>query len=683
LKPSLLPGGFFVACIANPIYEIPFSIASVNESQFMKNLLLYFFAFCLISGCKAQPPKDCEYKGAGADYISRIGCIADFNYIKGRPLTEKFGHAESIKIVYSIESKKIYFANSSRFPFHYEFCTAVLGDKDDLRLFNSKNYKTNPDRAYILCNVNYYSHLDVYALELMPEDDTEAGVLYDLFKKISALTYFSSRIKLLVSTPEMEKKFAAIPSLPLIQSDDIYKGRQFVSLNKGGAFGYLKKVDIKDFEKYSFDKHDIVILNGLPNQLPVVSGVLTVPFQTPLCHISLLCQNRGTPNATYRKAWTDAVIMKLENKLVYYEVSADTFLIRTAGTEEAGAFWKKAEDRKPIQLSVDTSKRQLMNMQDLGFKNVSLVGGKAANFAELTKIRVDKKPLPIPEGAFAIPFYFYYQHLQSNNIIASLDSILNNPVVLNDAKTLDSKLKQIRATIKDAPLNKEFLNAVIKRMQSNGDEFVNYRFRSSTNAEDVKGFNGAGLYDSKTGSLTDPAKPVEKAIKAVWASLWDERAFAERQYFKIDPHSVAMGILVHRAFGEELSNGVAITKHLYRENYPAYTINVQVGEISVVTPPDSVTCDEAIIGLGEVTGSQDVEVEYIGRSNLSKDKAVLTNEQIALLARYLTAIKEHFFYKAEKGIPKGITDFWNYGLDVEFKIDAHTGHLYIKQARSL
>jgi pyruvate, water dikinase len=649
----------------------------------MRLVLICSFAFCLLAGCKAQPQPDCEYKGGGADYISRVGCIADFNYIKGRPLTEKFGHAESIKIVYNIGSKKIYFTNSSRFPFHYEFCVNVLGDKDDLSLFNSINYKANTRREYILANLNYYSHLDVYALELMPEDDTKADDIYNLYKRIAALTYFPGKIKLLVSSPEMGKKFGTIPSLPLVFSDDIYKGRQYVSLNKGGTFGYLRKVDIKGFDKYKFDKHDIVILNGLPNQLPVVSGVLTVPFQTPLCHISLLCQNRGTPNATYRNAWNNDDILKLENKLIYYEVTADTFLIRSASVKEAEVFWVKIENRKPIQLSVDTSQRQLLNMENLSFKNVSLVGGKAANFAELTKIKADKKPLPLPEGAFAIPFYYYYQHLQNNNIIPLLDSVLNNPSLLNDAKIADSKLKQIRAAIKDAPLNKEFLTAVIKRLQSNGDEFVNYRFRSSTNAEDVKGFNGAGLYDSKTGSLKDVNKPIEKAIKAVWASLWDERAFAERQYFKIDQHSVAMGILVHRAFGEELSNGVAITKHLYREDYPAYTINVQVGEVSVVTPPDSITCDEAIIGLGEVTGSNDISVEYIGRSNLSKEKPVLTNEQIALLARYLTAIKEHFFYKVEKGNPKGVTDFWNYAMDVEFKIDAHTGSLYIKQARNL
>ncbi|HRG93376.1 MAG TPA: PEP/pyruvate-binding domain-containing protein, partial [Chitinophagaceae bacterium] len=187
----------------------------------------------------------------------------------------------------------------------------------------------------------------------------------------------------------------------------------------------------------------------------------------------------------------------------------------------------------------------------------------------------------------------------------------------------------------------------------------------------------------KTGSLTDPDKPIEKAIKTVWASLWDERAFAERQYFKIDQRSVAMGILVHRAFGEELSNGVAVTKHLYRKNYPAYTFNAQVGEISVVTPPEGVNCDEGIIALGRASGSRKVTVEYISRSNLSKDKTVLTDAQVELLAKYLTAIKEHFYYKVEKGSGRDETGLLNFGMDVEFKIDAYTGKLYIKQARSL
>lgn len=649
----------------------------------MKNFLLSLITVLLLAGCKGQPAPGCEYTGGGADYLSRIGCPADFNYVKGKPLSEKFGYAQSLKIVYSIANDKVYFTNSGRYPFHFDFCVKVLGEPEDLSLFNSHNYFENPKREYILCNLNYYSSLDVYALEMMPEDDTKATVLYEIYKKIAARTYFAGKIKMLVTSPDMQAKFSAVPAMPLVMADDIYKGRTYVSLNKGGAYGYLRKVDTGAFEKYKFDKHDIVLLNGLPNQLPVVAGVLTVPFQTPLCHISLLCRNRGTPNATYRTGWTDSRIQQLENKLVYYEVNADTFLLRPATEKDAAAFWSKNETRPPIHLLMDTSLHPLINLHDISFKDVQLVGGKAANFAELLKIKVDKKPIPLPEGAFAISFYYYSRHLKENGIYLKIDSLLNNAALLNDIPARDQYLKQIREAIKTAPLDKILLNGVISKMKDNGTAYVNYRFRSSTNAEDVKGFNGAGLYESKTGSLQDADKPVEKAIKAVWASLWDERAFAERQYFNIDQHNVAMGILVHRAFGEELSNGVAVTRHLYRDDYPAYTINVQVGEISVVTPPDGVSCDEAIIGLGEVTGSNEVEVEYIGRSSLSPATTVLTNEQLKLLTKYLTAIKEHYFYKVEKGITKDMVSFWNYGMDVEFKIDKFTGNLYIKQARSL
>lgn len=647
------------------------------------SVLLIAVLFSTVS-VHAQPPvTDCEYKKGVRDYLPRIGCAADFSYLKGKSLTEKFGQVASVKIVYSIRTNKVYFINSSLYPFHYDFCGAVLNNTDELSLFNIKNYHSSPSREYILVNLNYYSWLGQYGLELMPEDDAGAKEVYSLYQKIVALVYFGNKIRVLAMSPEMEKNFAAIPGMPVIRSTDVYQGRQFISLNKGKAYGYLRKVKAQDIGKTVISKRDIVILDGLPNELPVVAGVLTVPFQTPLCHVSLLCQNRKTPNATYRNAWSDPAIASLVNKLVCYEVTADSFVIRKAGEVEANAWWLKTETRKTIRLSVDTSIRKIAELQEMSFKNVSSIGGKAANFSELLKIRVDKKPIPLPEGSFAIPFYFYYQHLKENNINKLLDSILLNSSLLDDPQRLSAGLKKLQDAIRAAPLNKSLLQAIYARIKTVGQGFDNYRFRSSTNAEDVKGFNGAGLYDSKTGSLTDPDKPIEKAIKTVWASLWDVRAFAERQYFKIDQRSIAMGILVHRAFGEELANGVAVTKHLYRNNYPAYTFNAQVGEISVVTPPDGVNCDEGIIALGRASGSHKITVEYISRSNLSKDKTVLTNAQVEELAKYLTAIKEHFYYKVEKGTGRDETGLMNFGMDVEFKIDAFTGKLYIKQARTL
>lgn len=84
--------------------------------------------------------------------------------------------------------------------------------------------------------------------------------------------------------------------------------------------------------------------------------------------------------------------------------------------------------------------------------------------------------------------------------------------------------------------------------------------RSSTNAEDLKGFNGAGLYESISVKvqvhifvkhlialcLQAPfeEKDVQAAVLGVWVSVWNHRAFAERRAFGIDESDVVMSILV-------------------------------------------------------------------------------------------------------------------------------------------
>ena len=98
-------------------------------------------------------------------------------------------------------------------------------------------------------------------------------------------------------------------------------------------------------------------------------------------------------------------------------------------------------------------------------------------------------------------------------------------------------LEKIRDTIKISPLNDNLLANVLNKMNSD-TRFTSYRFRSSTNAEDLNGFNGAGLYSSYSGKLNHVKKTPQKAIKKVWASLWNFNAFEERDYFKINHYNL-------------------------------------------------------------------------------------------------------------------------------------------------
>jgi hypothetical protein len=612
-------------------------------------------------------------------YLNAIRCRNDFNLLKGKPLSEKYGNVEAVKVIYVIEDSTVYFSNSTRYKFHHDFTNYVLGDGMDVFTFNETQYKDNKYRRYLLANVNHYTNSGIYTLEFFAGDDFKDEHLLSFFKKLKEQTYFGKNIRILISTPETEEKRSRLWSkLPFLNIEDLYAGQTYQALNYGVAYGRLRKIEVADLDSVKPDGNDILVTNGLPNDIPLVAGIITTQFQTPLCHVNILSHNRGTPNAALKGAWRDTLIEALNNKLVRYEVTENGVKLRAASIDEAQQAMRNKQFAKKV-LKIDTMQYGLLEMSALHSYSVRKVGGKAANFAELKRIRLDDgSRLPLPEGAFAIPFCHYLNHLKRHGIDKAVDSLLTIQGSIG-RQELDAKLKAIRQRIVAGEMDSMLLGMVVHRLQKD-TLYKAFRFRSSTNAEDIAGFNGAGLYTSKTGIAGDTNKPVDKAIKKVWASLWEERAFEERSYFNIDQHSLAMGVLVHRSFGEEAANGVAITKHLYRSNYPAFTINVQKGESSVVLPEDSSTCDQFMASSGSITGSSDLYLEYISRSSLNGGKPVMTKKEVELLVKYLDAIKLHFYSIASMKVRN--QEYINFAVDVEFKLDKGTRKLYIKQARA-
>jgi phosphoenolpyruvate synthase/pyruvate phosphate dikinase len=287
----------------------------------------------------------------------------------------------------------------------------------------------------------------------------------------------------------------------------------------------------------------------------------------------------------------------------------------------------------------------------------------------------------VPEGAFAIPFYYYQQHMEAHGIDKAIPEMLDASAAQtqNRNRIIREGLETMRDRIREAPIDSELLRIVSDKVAASG--FDRMRFRSSTNAEDLDGFSGAGLYDSVTGILNSNDRSIERAIKKVWASAWNYEAFMERGYFGIDQDSVAMGVLVHRSFPNEVANGVAITRNIYRnDNFPAFGLNVQIGENSVVNPEPGVTADQLISynGVNE-DSSFDGAPEYITYSSLTDGEPILSDQQILELTIELRRIKEHFHLKV-KDYRRNYS-LEEFALDVEFKYNGDDKQLYIKQAR--
>ena len=192
------------------------------------------------------------------------------------------------------------------------------------------------------------------------------------------------------------------------------------------------------------------------------------------------------------------------------------------------------------------------------------------------------------------------------------------------------------------------------------------RARSSTNNEDLPDFNGAGLYDSKTQRPDEGH--LSKSIKQVYASVWNLRAFLEREFYRIDHLATAMGVLVHPNFDDELANGVAVSVDPVYETPDAFYVNAQVGE-NLVTNPDAASVPEAL--LLDATG----RAAYISRSNLVEPgESLLTADQLGDLRDRLTVIHDRF------AALYGVVGGEQFAMEIEFKITTD-GVLAIKQAR--
>ncbi|MGY8689756.1 MAG: PEP/pyruvate-binding domain-containing protein, partial [Verrucomicrobiales bacterium] len=127
-----------------------------------------------------------------------------------------------------------------------------------------------------------------------------------------------------------------------------------------------------------------------------------------------------------------------------------------------------------------------------------------------------------------------------------------------DPLVRENALKAFRRKIKDGEMP-ECMTEALTVVQQSYPEGQGVRCRSSTNNEDLLGFNGAGLYSSYTHHPDEGH--LSKSVKQVFASLWDSLAYEHREFYRVDHWQAAMGVLIHPNHEGEQVNGVAVSKY--------------------------------------------------------------------------------------------------------------------------
>ena len=480
--------------------------------------------------------------------------------------------------------------------------------------------------------------------------------------------------------------------IPLVFDEDVLGETPFQALNPGVGFGRLKALDADDRPH----PRDIALYEALPNELPRVAGIISTVPQTPLSHVNLRARQNRIPNAYIRKARDQSAITALLDSYVRYEVTKDSYTLRAATRTEVDQHYESARPAQAQTPERNLSVTAITPLSQVGFADWKAFGVKAANVAELGKLRFPAGT--VPDG-FAVPFHFYDRFMRETplgqetllgkgkwpaerkltlaadtKLAAAVQAMLAHPVFRTDFAVQDEMLDDLRDAIKDAQSPQWIIDA-LTAMHATYPDGQSLRYRSSTNNEDLPGFNGAGLYDSYTQKPEETTEDgIDKSLKQVFASLWTFRAFTEREFHRIDHAKTAMGVLVHPNYTDEKVNGVAVSFNPTFSGSEGYYINSQVGE-DLVTNPEAHSVPEELLLFQDSPLYQLGGYRVLATSNLAEPgQLLMSTAQLRQLRRHLETIHTHF-----KGLYKPAADK-PFAMEIEFKITS-ANRLAIKQVR--
>jgi hypothetical protein len=566
-----------------------------------------------------------------------------------------------------------------------EFYAAALAPNRFFGLGSLLYYPANPERPI---------PEELWLVELEYTDVVDEEILGIFFTRLAATLppEIGTNLRWLARSPQQEQLGAELNAAPgplqgrIVTYADLVVPGAFTVYNPGLAAGRVRIVKKGTLVQSQLSPIHLLVLEEIPDYLPPVAAIITGVPQTPLAHIAVLAKARGTPNAYVAGAsalpqlqdW--AYFMK--NVAVWAKPSGVEWL---ALTSEEYALYKSITTKPPVELvvapvdgmpvAIDLAPVTLESAPSL----VPVVGGKAAHAG----IFNDFPAIEHPEPQAALTVRGFVQHMQALEFF--IRAVVEHPDFTNDGnlrfaalegpaayleaatdavaaqKQLDAwKLEYapgsplgialsaggVRGVIENTAIDAAYLaeiTAFLKAHFSAFDESQGLRFRSSSTAEDVAAFNGAGLYESHTGFLypaeqsgSDKKKTIAKAIAAVWSSTFSYEAFEERRLAGIDHFQARMGVLVHARFDDdkELANGVfTLTLTVRPEGATSeLDLNMQKGALSVTNPPAGST---ALPEVDRVVRKPSMPAELVriqGSTEVAPGEWLLSDEELLAIA---------------------------------------------------
>jgi hypothetical protein len=536
------------------------------------------------------------------------------------------------------EPDVVYFQNSSQTPFHHDFVAATLEPYIGWTAAEIDRVSLYADGQELVFGAVLYSPTAPYeiAIQLVRQDAYSVEQVVTYFDAVRASVDAAQGVPFFYF-PTFEQQQSAEENSAALEAAGIRLGSTArwlagdVCYNFGWAHGRVVYVDAEDiedaYESGDLGPDDILLTNGIPAEIPFVSGVLSLAPSTPNSHVAILAADWEVPFAFLALEETVATAQALVGREVVLRATKLSPRFFTGEDVDPEVCQVRMVDVSgSLEPEVATYLRDLKRAPDLAIRpieaaggyvaeiatatpdDIATIGGKAANYGFLLREIPDNS-----RPAMAFTFDLWNDYLEQTvaggvtlrERIAEMLAPFPSYPPASFADLFDT-LDDIRDLIDDeTDFTSDQRAAVLAALQPRFEPTRQIRFRSSTNVEDSELFTGAGLYESKSGCLADDlddddegpsiCEPEEeedergvfRALRKVFASFYNDNAFLERLRHRVDESSVGMAVLVHYSFPDEteLANGVAALRTI-APGSTEITIVTQPGAFSVTNPED-------------------------------------------------------------------------------------------------
>jgi Pyruvate phosphate dikinase, AMP/ATP-binding domain len=519
-------------------------------------------------------------------WTAKLESEADFLHY-----SKESGNDRFTKFVVDLKTSAIYYVDAELYPMHKDFVFAELlktpRTKEAEQKFDRNYGKNKPN--FLMCYLVHHTKADVWSLAFWDGDKATAEHVRLAFKRMNESFYAAAKVRFRPNSNDQETVAKTLTEIPQITNSDLYQSAGYQPFAKGSAVGKLRIVPKGSaYDTLLFEPDEVVILPEPLSDITPVAGILSESFSTPLAHVNLRAAAWGIPNAGVKDA--SRTYAALAGKVVFLETGANDITLRLATAGEV----ERAKDAKRLQATVQVPKANLAAatlapLASIRAKDASAYGSKTANLGEIVFGKL--AGVAVPPG-FGIPIKYYAEHLKQAGIDAHIEAMLKEFQAGATLARRKAALEALRKEIQDAPMAPSLaqqIGAAVTALKAAANQpqpdaegaraslpgergvFV----RSSTNAEDLPGFSGAGLYDT-VPNVREP-DAVIAAVRRVWASVWNLAAYEERQLYQIDHRQVFGAVLIQIAVPATAA-GVLITAHpTDPTDRNTFTINAKSG----------------------------------------------------------------------------------------------------------